>query len=65
MQGIWSIRVTLSGSSFNDSATVAQIVFQFIFLGGVLFGWYRLPEKAKSIHNGFQSLRYATYFLIA
>lgn len=64
MQGIWSLSVVLSGSSFSNSTVVAEIVFEFMFLSGVLFGCYRLPPAPKSIRNGFKKIRYSAYLLI-
>jgi hypothetical protein len=64
MQGIWRLSVALSGTSFTDSAIVAQIVFQFIFVGGVIFGIWYLPPKAERIRNGYESIRYSAYFLV-
>jgi hypothetical protein len=64
MPGIWALSEPLNGTSFADSSVVAQIVFQFMFLGGLLFGIYRLSSISKSIRNGLQSIRYSTYALV-
>ena len=65
MRGIWLLSVTLTGSSFADTATVARIVFAFIFLGAISFGCWRFATREQNAWNGFEIIRYGVYFLLA
>jgi hypothetical protein len=65
MQGLWSLSVALSGTSFKDSGVLAQITFQFIFGTAIIFAWLRLPSRNESIRSAYGGILSAVYFLIA
>lgn len=66
MQGIWSLSTQLVGSSFRDKSAIVRIVFNVIFIPGivyVVYAWSKEPRKKRGA-NPFDAIGYGTSALL-
>ncbi|KAH8676465.1 hypothetical protein BGZ60DRAFT_428982 [Tricladium varicosporioides] len=66
MQGIWTLSTQLSGSSFSESASIAKIVFNVIFIPGIAYAvyaaWSDRPHRGEG--KQFDAIRYGASTLL-
>jgi hypothetical protein len=59
MNGIWSLPVLLTGTSFNDNNALGRIIIDIIFFVANLYPWARLYQN-----NGFKGIKLGTNVLL-
>jgi hypothetical protein len=69
MQGIWLLSTQLSGSSFGDGASLARIVFNVVFIPGILYvvyTWLKRPRRRREKGKGdpFDAIGYGASALL-